>query len=144
MKTFTQLTLAILTVIITCSANANEPHCFDSTKVMRVVDGDTIDLRVHLLPFSLLTDIRVRMAGINAWESRTTNAAEKIKGLAAKERLKELSVGDITLCLTKKDKYGRWLGELFKGDVNINQQLIIEGHAHSYDGGKRKKFTPLM
>ena len=142
MKTLTTLTLIILTAMFACSANANEPYCFDGTQVNRVVDGDTIDLRVPLSPFSLMTDIRVRLLGINAWESRTSNAAEKVKGLIAKKRLTELTEGNVTLCLTKKDKYGRWLGELFKGSSSINKKMVIEGHAHPYFGGKRKAFTP--
>jgi endonuclease YncB( thermonuclease family) len=81
------------------------------------------------------------MEGINAWESRTRDLAEKQKGLAAKERLKELTKDEVTVCLSGQGKYGRWLGTLFSGTTNINQQLIDEGHAHEYDGGKRKSFS---
>ena len=48
--------------------------------------------------------------------------------------------GDIDVCLSGKGKYGRWLGTLFDGTTDINQQLVDEGHAHDYDGGKRKAF----
>jgi len=106
------------------------PHCFDVEEVLKVVDGDT-----------LLNDIRIRMENINAWESRTRDLAEKQKGLAAKERLKELTKDEVTVCLSGQGKYGRWLGTLFSGTTNINQQLIDEGHAHEYDGGKRKSFS---
>ena len=117
------------------------PHCFDVEEVLKVVDGDTIDVRLKLLPFSLLNDIRIRMENINAWESRTRDLAEKQKGLAAKERLKELTKDEVTVCLSGQGKYGRWLGTLFSGTTNINQQLIDEGPAHEYDGGKRKSFS---
>jgi len=74
------------------SASA-ETECFPVTEVVKVVDGDTIDVRIHVRPTDLdiLAELRIRMAGINAWESRTRNAAEKEKGLAAKARLQELA-----------------------------------------------------
>tara|TARA_B100000131_G_scaffold122660_1_gene119768 strand:+ start:312 stop:701 length:390 start_codon:yes stop_codon:yes gene_type:complete len=115
-------------------------NCFKIDEVLKVVDGDTIDVRVKLLPFSLLNDIRVRMEGINAWESRTRDPEEKKLGLAAKKRLTELTQEEVTVCLTERGKFGRWLGTLFSGETNINQQLIAEGHAHEYFGGKRKEF----
>ncbi len=123
--------------------NANTaPLCFKIDEVLKVVDGDTIDVRIKVLPVDLdiLADLRIRMEGINAWESRTKNADEKKRGLAAKKRLTELVAVPISACLSGKGKYGRWLGTLFSGETNINQQLITEGHAHAYDGGKRKAF----
>ena len=116
--------------------------CFKVDEVLKVVDGDTIDVRINVLPLDLaiLADIRIRMEGINAWESRTRNLEEKKLGLAAKKRLSELVEEPISVCLSGKGKYGRWLGTLFNGTTNINQQLIAEGHAHEYFGGKREEF----
>ena len=71
---------------------------------------------------------------------RTRDLEEKKLGMAAKKRLTELTQEKITVCLTERGKYGRWLGTLFSGETNINQQLIAEGHAHEYFGGKRKEF----
>ena len=66
---------------------------------------------------------------------------EKKLGLAAKDRVKELCpVGSTVTIKTTKDgrgKYGRILGEIFVGEVNINQQLVAEGHAVEYFGGSR-------
>ena len=106
-------------------------------KIERVVDGDTVDALVDL-GFDTWKKVRIRMAGINAPESRTRDLEEKKKGLAAKARLKELLKSKkIILQSHGVGKYGRCLGELFVEDVNINQQLIKEGHAVEYDGGKR-------
>ncbi len=112
--------------------------------VSRVVDGDTVDLGIDL-GFELTVKIRVRMSGINAWESRTRNKEEKKKGLAAKVRLTEMceeSLGKGTLKISTKEKgkYGRYLGVLYAGGKSINDAMVNEGHAHYYDGGKRKKF----
>lgn len=117
-------------------------ECFPVTEVLKVVDGDTVDVQIRVKPVDLdmLANMRIRMEGINAWESRTSNAEEKVKGLAAKSRLSELVLAPITVCLSGKGKFGRWLGTLFDGETNINEQLVEEGHAHWYDGGRRKSY----
>ena len=59
-------------------------------KLVRVIDGDTIDVDIDLGFDVWLKRQRVRLAGIDAPESRTRNKAEKVLGLAAKARLTEL------------------------------------------------------
>lgn len=117
-------------------------ECFPVTEVLKVVDGDTVDVQIRVKPLDLdlLANMRIRMEGINAWESRTSNQKEKVLGLAAKQRLSELVLAPISVCLSGKGKFGRWLGTLFDGETNINEQLVQEGHAQWYDGGKRKAF----
>ncbi len=123
-------------------ASQAKAECFPVTEVLKVVDGDTVDVQIRVKPLDLdlLSNMRIRMEGINAWESRTSNLEEKALGLAAKQRLSELVLAPITVCLSGKGKFGRWLGTLFDGEININEQLVKEGHAQWYDGGKRKKF----
>ena len=58
-------------------------------KLERVVDGDTIDALIDV-GFDIWVKKRIRYRGIDAWESRTRNLEEKKKGLAAKERNREL------------------------------------------------------
>ncbi len=108
--------------------------------VRRVVDGDTMDVTLDL-GFDILYNNRIRFYGINTPESRTRDLEEKKLGLAAKDRVKELCpVGSTVIIKTTKDgrgKYGRILGEIFVGDMNVNQQLVAEGHAVEYFGGSR-------
>jgi|TARA_R100000084_G_scaffold103271_1_gene59240 micrococcal nuclease len=106
--------------------------------VLRVVDGDTVDVRVDL-GFNVHFKVRVRLHGLNAPESRTRNKEEKIRGLAAKERLEELCKdGRIVVKSHGVGKFGRCLGELKTlSGRNINKTLISEGHAVEYHGGKR-------
>ena len=108
-----------------------------NVKVTRVVDGDTVDVTVDL-GFNIYHKARVRMMGIDTPESRTRNLEEKALGLASKARLKELLKGqNVRLeCTKEKGKFGRILGSLWVGDVNINDQLCEEGHARPYWGGK--------
>ena len=109
-----------------------------NAKLDRVVDGDTIDALVDL-GFDTWKKVRIRMMGVDAPESRTRDLEEKKLGLAAKDRLIEmLGDGEFTLQSHGVGKYGRCLGEIFmESDVSINRQLINEGHATEYFGGKR-------
>ena len=115
--------------------------------VLKVVDGDTIDAEIDL-GFDIKTKKRIRFMGINTPESRTRDLEEKARGLAAKDRVKQLLDGckNITLCSHGVGKFGRCLGELsidmVDGKesvtmVSVNELLIKEGHAVEYHGGKR-------
>ena len=116
-------------------------------KLDRVIDGDTIDANIDL-GFDISVKKRIRFMGINTPESRTRDLEEKARGLAAKDRVKQLLEGCNTIQLTSHGvgKYGRCLGELFVDMVDgqekltlesINELLIKEGHAVEYHGGKR-------
>jgi len=110
-----------------------------NAKLDRVVDGDTVDALVDL-GFDTWKKVRIRFYGMDAWESRTRDKEEKVKGLAAKNRVIEMMDecgGKFTLQSHGVGKYGRCLGEIFIKDTNINQKLISEGHAKKYYGGKR-------
>ena len=132
--------LLLLFLFPACALSEEKP-CFPVDRVLKVVDGDTADVSLQLEPFSIYYNIRVRMQGINAWESRTRNLEEKELGLAAKARLTELMSGPVMVCTNAQGKFGRWLGVFLDANGNsINQQMVDEGHAHYYDGGKRKQF----
>ena len=60
-----------------------------SAEVLRIVDGDTLDAEIDI-GFDVFVKKRIRLFGIDTWESRTKDLVEKKKGLAAKARLKEL------------------------------------------------------
>jgi len=120
-------------------------------KLERVVDGDTIDALIDV-GFDIWIKKRIRYSGIDTWESRTRDLAEKEKGLQAKARNQELLMkvssksGYFRLKSYGVGKYGRVLGEIFIEDAegkqyNINKTLIAEGHGYVYDGGKKKMFT---
>ena len=119
------------------------------TKINRVVDGDTIDVTIDL-GFDLYKKERVRVAGIDTPEKRTRDKEEKVLGIDAtnwlKERLEAAIKGDDELTIRTElvggvGKYGRLLGWLYIGDVetSLNELMISEGYAWSYDGGTKKK-----
>ena len=119
--------------------------------VERVVDGDTIDVIIDL-GFKTWKKVRVRMEGINTPESRTRDLEEKKRGLAAKDRLieiLELNNNECVLQVSGVGKFGRAIASVYVDTlspasekssmttINVNKQLIEEGHAVAYDGGKR-------
>jgi micrococcal nuclease len=120
-------------------------------KVNKIVDGDTIDVDIDL-GFAVSFTQRVRLAGIDTPESRTTDLKEKALGLEVKEKIKKeiAAAKDIVIKTEKPDsseKYGRILGWLFLdgADVSLNQKLINEGYAWTYGGGtKIKDFNELV
>jgi micrococcal nuclease len=109
-------------------------------KVVKIVDGDTIDVDIDLGFSVILSKQRVRLAGIDTPESRTSNLAEKALGLEAKKRLKDLCGDGITLKSLGRGKFGRILGIPINGEGrDICQILIQEGHAVEYWGGKKTR-----
>lgn len=119
-------------------------------EVKNVVDGDTIDVVIDL-GFNVLFEQRVRLAGIDTPESRTSDKAEKALGLEAKEYLKKQLKGakNVVIRTEKMDsseKYGRILGWVYlDGDSeSINNKMIIDGYAWGYLGEtKIKDFEAL-
>jgi micrococcal nuclease len=113
-------------------------------RVIKVVDGDTVDVDIDLGFGVTLTDERVRIMGIDTPESRTRDKVEDLFGEAAKARLKELMKHGAKLITTEdrkgedmKGKFGRILGD-FKVDGKLVTDILVEeGHAVAYFGGSK-------
>ena len=118
-------------------------------EVLKVIDGDTVDVDIDLGFGVWLKNERVRLYGIDTPESRTRDLEEKKFGLAAKERLKKLLKDDVYLRTMvgrggedMKGKFGRILGDFVaqyqQGNgwhqMTATQILIKEGHAVAYNG----------
>lgn len=110
-------------------------------KVLRVVDGDTVDVDIDLGFGVWLRKQRIRMLGIDTPESRTRDKEEKVYGLAAKAFLKNaLKQGPVILRTVKdgKGKFGRILGEFIVNEININEFMIVNYHAVAYHGQSKE------
>ena len=108
-----------------------------SVKLLRVVDGDTVELDVDL-GFTVHVTVMFRLLGINAPEVK---GASKEFGLASKQALIDLlQEGSLTVRTEKAiktDKYGRWLAAITvtKSDgsiVNVSDWMILSGFAVPY------------
>ena len=119
-------------------------------EIVKVVDGDTVDVDIDLGFGVCLKDERVRMMGIDTPESRTSDEVEKVFGKAAKQALINM-LGETAILKTQvskqgedmKGKFGRILGDF---DVEHNgvvkgctEHLIDDGHAVAYFGGSKEE-----
>lgn len=117
-------------------------------KVLRVVDGDTVDVDIDLGFGVWIHNERVRIMGIDTPESRTRDSVEKLFGFAAKTRLGEL-LGETAILKTQinkdgedmKGKFGRILGDFVVDDRMATDILIEEGHAVAYFGGSKEEIA---
>ena len=113
-------------------------------KLVKVVDGDTIDVDIDLGFGVWMRNQRIRMHGIDTPESRTRDLEEKKYGLAAKEFLiKWTNAGGLKLKTHKDDrgKFGRILGEIWCFDTNVNIKMIEEHHAVRYHGQSKEEIA---
>jgi micrococcal nuclease len=116
-------------------------------KILKVVDGDTVDVDIDLGFGIVLTDERVRIMGIDTPESRTRDKVEKKFGLASKARLKSLlgKTGILKTQINKKGedmkgKFGRILGDFVAEDGRMVTDILVEeGHAVAYFGGSKEE-----
>jgi len=125
-------------------------------KLVKVVDGDTVDVDIDLGFGIWLHDERVRIMGIDTPESRTRDKVEDLFGEAAKARVKELFESAQLKLITEEDrkgedmkgKFGRVLGDFeleYKNKDNsysirrLTQIMIEEGHAVAYFGGSKEE-----
>ena len=115
-----------------------------SCKILRVIDGDTVDVDIDLGFGVWMHKERVRLYGIDTPESRTRDLEEKKYGLIAKEHIKSfMPVGSMQTLVTVKDKagkFGRILGKFLiydkttEAQMTINDWMIREHHAVAYHG----------
>ena len=118
-------------------------------KVIKVIDGDTVDVDIDLGFDIIIKGERVRIMGIDTPESRTRDKVEKKFGLASKARLKELIGGKSGPILKTqinrkgedmRGKFGRILGDFVTDNGRLVTDILVEeGHAVAYFGGSKEE-----
>ena len=127
-------------IIIPSSAIQREYYA----EVLRVLDGDTIDVLINV-GFNIFLQDRIRLYGVNTPETRTKDLKEKAAGMKAKQFVvSALFCKKIKIRTIKKGKYGRYLAMVYiptasnNGDYcDLNNTLLLKGLATEYYGGKR-------
>jgi endonuclease YncB( thermonuclease family) len=112
------------------------PHRVD---VIRTIDGDTFEARVHLEP-GLDLNTRVRLRGIDAPELKAACAQEAQMAEAATDALRALlGQGEVRIFNIGPDKYsGRVVADVAtRRTGNVSTAMLAAGHARSYGGGHR-------
>jgi micrococcal nuclease len=113
-------------------------------KVLKIIDGDTIDVVIDL-GFNLSITQTVRFSEIDTPElHKTKNPLEKTAGIIVKQFLENVILNKEIFVKTIKydDKYGRYLAEVFTDSgIHINSLLLAKGYANKYDGGTKVDWT---
>jgi endonuclease YncB( thermonuclease family) len=118
---------------------AGNPDVRHPVDVIRTIDGDTFEARVHLWPGLDMTT-RVRLRGIDAPELRAACPQELQMAEAASDALRDLlGQGEVAIYNIGPDKYqGRVVADAAtKKTENVSAALLAAGHARSYNGGRR-------
>ena len=114
-----------------------------NAKIVRVVDGDTVDVDIDLGFGVWLKKQRIRLFEIDTPEKRTRNKLEKQAGILATEFVESLCpVGSYVILkshIDKRGKYGRLLGEIYTKDgTDIISQLILNKLGVAYTGQSKE------
>jgi endonuclease YncB( thermonuclease family) len=118
------------------AGNLNQHHPVD---VIRTIDGDTFEARVHLASGQDVMT-RIRLRGIDAPELKAACAEELRMAEAASDALRDLlRQGEVAIYNIGPDKYqGRVVADVAtKRTGNVSVALITSGHVRSYNGGHR-------
>ena len=113
-------------------------------KIVRIIDGDTVDVDIDLGFAVWLNKQRIRLFGVDTPESRTRDAEEKKFGILAKNFVKgRLPVGSMQILRTRLDdsrgKFGRILGEFVLEETTLNQLLIVTNNGVPYFGQSKEE-----
>ena len=142
MKTYIQEDNVLLCALET-STDACEPFSLKGeilkAKVVRVKDGDTINVcfSLHGAPIRKWC---VRMLGYDSCEIHTTDATEKVHGLATTLLLEEKILDKIVdIRFDQSDKYGRWLATVELNGENINEYMLANSPSVLYHGKTKTK-----
>lgn len=111
-------------------------------KIVRVVDGDTVDVDIDLGFNHWIHGERIRLFGVDCPECRSRDPKEKAAGLAAKDFVKRLlhDGGTYTLTTKEKGKFGRYLGVIMLSDrTSVNAALVSEHLAVPYHGQNKQE-----
>ena len=115
-------------------------------KIVKIIDGDTVDVDIDLGFGVWMHKERIRLYGIDTPESRTRDLDEKKYGLIAKSWIEKfMPVGSMQTLITQKDKsgkFGRILGKFRVNDghydIILNDWMISNHHAVAYYGQSKQ------
>lgn len=122
----------ILTVFFVSGFACRPPEPASATTVVRVIDGDTIEVRLAQGAIE-----KVRLIGIDTPETVDPRRPVQCFGKEASAHLKELLIGRVVQLEREpqnddRDKYGRLLRYVFVADEFINQKMVSDGYAYAY------------
>lgn len=103
-------------------------------QVIRVLDGDSIEVTIDL-GFQIYNRHILRLSGVDAPELNARDPAVRMAAQVSKAFLASLISGAVVIIRTRKDstdKYGRYLADVYREGLHINQEMLLAGHARPY------------
>ncbi len=136
-KLLKSLALACLLCFLTSNVHSEN---YDIADVIDVYDGDTFTLLIEFVPFDIMVRAKIRLDGVNCPEIRTKDEKEKALGYKAKAHTEEFFKQDgLTVDIKGKEKFGRYLSQVYNDKTSLTQSLIDSGLGKEYHGEKRPK-----
>ena len=131
-----KINLTLIILLFSKTAHANESVI--SASVLRIIDGDTIEVKAHPWP-GFNPVIKIRLLGIDTPEIRGKCQQEKNLAIQAKKYLTSITPPSVMLHDVQYGKYaGRLLAEVHAADINLSEELMKNGFARGYDGDQRQ------
>jgi len=113
----------------------------------KVIDGDTVDVDISLGFDILLRNKRIRLAGIDAPETRTKDLIEKEFGLFVKQKVIDFISGNFENMTLKvydeNDKFGRILGDIYCDGNSLCEYLLKNNYVVKYNGENKDNIKSL-
>ena len=132
--------------LFSVNAIASEnPGVVYNFKVIRVVDGDTVEIEANFLPAPLKPKLAIRVFGVDTPEKgfRAACDKERAMGESATEFTKKAVAGAKSTLVELKDwdKFGgRVLGDVIIDGKSLRGSLIEKGYARPYFGDKKQSW----
>lgn len=114
---------------------------FVNCKVVKVVDGDTLDVLIDL-GFSIVIKQRLRLSRVDTKELNSKTSSDRQLAVMAKNYLEDILHGKVCVVVTEKtEKYGRYLAEVYLPNddstlFSVNDSLLDLGYAEVYSEAK--------
>ena len=136
--------LTILALLASPAFAEDERHIYE-WKILRVIDGDTVEIEAPYLPAPLKPKLSIRVFGVDTPEKGWRGQCDKEKelGAAATKFTKGLvkDAKKIEIELIKWDKFGgRVLGDVIIDGASLTALLISNGYAREYYGDKKQSW----
>ncbi len=116
----------------------------EQSKILRIIDGDTIIVSAPFLPDPLKKQRPLRLSNVDVPNiKRWANCDKEAKlGLYAKSYVEDLvkKSKKQQVKIVGYDKYGRFLGQIFLDGKSLSGSLIEKKLAKHYYGGKKQSW----
>jgi endonuclease YncB( thermonuclease family) len=131
--------VAVAASLMVLSSAAANPYDY---RVIRVLDGDTVEFDAPFLPKELKQVLKLRIEGVDTPEKGRLAKCDRERDLAERAtrftQQRVASAKKHQIVIVGWDKYGgRVIGDLLIDGQSLKKMLLDSKNAMPYDGGKK-------